>query len=386
MVHAVTMIDRPLLLQEVQDALKRSPIVLLIGPRQCGKTTLARMVRDSKSRCTCFDLENPADIAALDEPVTLLDSLRGLVILDEVQNRPDLFPVLRVIADRKPIRTRFLILGSASPPLLRQGSESLAGRLEIIEMGGFDLAEVGVDAMRRLWTRGRFPRSYLARSHGASQTWRENLIRTFLERDIPGMGLKLPAPALRRFWTMVAHYHGQTWNASEIGRSLGVSDVTTRRYLDILSGAFLVRQLTPWHENIGKRQVKAPKVYIRDSGMLHTLLGLNAYRDLIGHPKCGPSWEGFALEEVVRTLRPREAYFWAVHAQAELDLLVFHRGKRWGFEFKFGDAPKLTRSLQMARQDLKLDAAWVVYPGSRRYALSPGVEALPLAQIRDRFG
>lgn len=384
--ECMSTIDRPVLLRRVQIALKRSPVVLLIGPRQCGKTTLAGAIQDAARRCAYFDLENPADLSALDEPLAALESLPGLVVLDEVQRRPDLFSVLRVLADRKPVRTRFLILGSASPALLRQGSETLAGRMEIVEMAGFDLSEVGAGQVRSLWLRGGFPRSYLARTLDASRTWREDFIRTFLERDVAAMGLNLPATTLRRFWTMVAHYHGQTWNASEIGRSLGVSDVTTRRYLDVLSGAFMVRQLPPWHESIGKRQVKAPKVYVSDSGVLHALLGVDTYRDVLSHPKCGASWEGFALEEVIRTLEPREAYFWAVHAQAELDLLVFRRGKRWGFEFKFGDAPKLSRSLSTAIRDLGLDAAWVVYPGKRQYSLAPAVEVLPLAAMRDRFG
>jgi len=379
------MIDRPALLHKVQTALKRSPAVLLVGPRQCGKTTLAGMIRDNARKCTYFDLENPGDLSALDEPLTSLEPLRGLVILDEVQRRPDLFPVMRVLADRKPIRTRFLILGSASPHLLRQTSETLAGRLEIMEMSGFDLAEVGIEHVQRLWLRGSFPRSYLARNLESSRSWRDNLIRTFLERDIPEMGLKLPSTTLRRFWTMVAHYHGQTWNASEIGRSLGVSDVTTRRYLDVLSSAFMIRQLPPWHENIGKRQVKAPKVYVRDSGLLHALFGLDSYREILGHPKCGASWEGFALEEVISTLHSRDIYFWAVHTQAELDLLVFKRGKRWGFEFKFTDTPRLTRSLRTAMKDLNLDASWLVYPGTRQFTLAPAVEALPLMLVRERF-
>ena len=379
------MIRRPTVLREVRSALERSPIVLLVGPRQCGKSTLAGMIRDETKRSTYFDLENPADLAALEEPMSALDPLRGLVVLDEVQRRPNLFPILRVLSDRKPIRARFLILGSASPSLLRQGSESLAGRVAILEMGGFDLEEVGIDQAHRVWVRGGFPRSYLARTASASHAWREDFIRTFLERDIAAMGLNLPAPTLRRFWTMVAHYHGQTWNASEIGRSLGVSDVTTRRYLDVLTDAFMLRQLAPWHENIKKRQVKAPKVYVRDSGLLHALLGVSSYRDLVRHPKCGASWEGLALGELLGALQPRDAYFWAVHAQAELDLLVFRKGKRWGFEFKFGDAPRQTRSLEVAKEEVKLDAAWVVYPGTRSYAIAPNVEALPLAQVRARF-
>jgi predicted AAA+ superfamily ATPase len=366
----------------VRTALGRSPVTVLVGPRQCGKTTLAAMVGAGRPAVTRFDLERPADLAALAHPAEALGPHRGLVIVDEVQRRPDLFPVLRVLADRRPRPARFLLLGSASPDLLRQGSESLAGRVEIIEMQGFDLSEVGAGAAQRLWIRGGFPPSFLARSGEASLTWRENFIQTFLERDLPQFGLSLPPLTLRRFWTMVAHYHGRTWNASEIGRSLGVSDVTTRRYLDILTGAYMIRQLPPWFENVSKRQVRAPRVYVRDSGLLHALLGVDSHRTMLGHPKLGASWEGFALEEVLRILRPREAYFWGIHGQAELDLLVLQRGRRLGFEFKFADAPDLTRSMQTALRDLRLDALTVVYPGDREYTLAPGISVTPLARIR----
>jgi predicted AAA+ superfamily ATPase len=357
-------------------------VTVLVGPRQCGKTTLAGMVGAGRSTVTRFDLERPADLLALEQPAEALGRTQGLVIVDEVQRRPDLFPVLRVLADRRPLPARFLLLGSASPDLLRQGSESLAGRVEIIEMGGFDLSEVGAGAAQRLWIRGGFPPSFLARTQEASITWRDNFIQTFLERDLPQLGLRLPPLTLRRFWTMVAHYHGQTWNASEIGRSLGVSDVTTRRYLDVLTGAYVIRQLPPWFENVGKRQVRAPKVYVRDSGLLHALLGIDSYRAVLGHPKAGASWEGFALEEVLRVIQPREAYFWAVHGQAELDLLVLHRGRRLGFEFKFADAPGLTRSMEIALRELRLDGLTVVYPGDREYVLGPKISVIPLAGIR----
>ena len=377
------MIRRPELISAVEKALARAPIVMILGPRQCGKTTLAGFVRGGERGSTRFDLENPLDVGALREPMTALEPLQGLVVLDEVQRRPDLFPVLRVLADRRPIRTRFLILGSASPALLRQGSESLAGRVEIIEMGGLGLSEVGAAEVNRLWTRGGYPPAYLARTLDASRAWRENMVHTALERDIPQLGLNLPALTLRRFWNMVAHYHGQTWNASQIGQSLGVSDVTTRRYLDVLTGAYLVRQLPPWFENVGKRQVKAPKIYIRDSGILHTLLGVASYRDLLSHPKCGASWEGFALEEVLRVLRPRDAWFWAVHGQAELDLLVATGRGRVGFEFKFADAPEITRSMETACRDLDLAALWVVYPGNREYELGKGIRVIPVASVQE---
>ena len=380
------MIRRPELVSAVEKALGRTPIVMILGPRQCGKTTLAGFVKGGERGSTRFDLENPLDVGALREPMTALEPLQGLVVLDEVQRRPDLFPVLRVLADRRPIRTRFLILGSASPALLRQGSESLAGRVEIIEMGGLGLSEVGAEEMNRLWTRGGYPPAYLARTLEASSVWRENMVHTALERDIPQLGLDLPALTLRRFWNMVAHYHGQTWNASQIGQSLGVSDVTTRRYLDVLTGAYLVRQLPPWFENISKRQVKAPKIYVRDSGILHTLLGVASYRDLLSHPKCGASWEGFALEEVLRVLRPREAWFWAVHGQAELDLLIPTARGRFGFEFKFADAPEITRSMDTARRDLDLAALWVVYPGNREYELGKGIRVISVARVQESVG
>jgi len=379
------MVEREQLVGRIRAALKRSPIVLLVGPRQCGKTTLARALARDRRQSFYFDLENPADLAALEAPMAALEPLRGLVVLDEIQRRPEIFPLLRVLADRRPTRARFLILGSASPELLRQSSETLAGRVEHVEMAGFDLAEVGEENGQRLWVRGSFPRSYLARTLEASRTWREDLIRTFLERDIPQMGVRLPPLTLRRFWTMIAHYHGQTWNGSEIGRSLGVSDMTTRRYLDLLTGAYMVRQLPPWHENLRKRQVKAAKVYVRDSGLLHALLGLDSHRQILSHPKCGASWEGFALEELLRAIRPREAYFWGVHAQAELDLFLLHRGKRLGFEIKYSDAPSLTRSMHIALDALRLDHLVVIYPGKRRYRLAEQVEACPLVEAQATY-
>ena len=369
-------------MSKVLAAMRRSPVTAILGPRQCGKTTLAWMVEKASGRhATFFDLEDPAHLESLAEPMSVLRPLKGLVVIDEIQRRPDLFPILRVLADRRPTRARFLILGSASPELLRQGSESLAGRLELVEMAGFGLSEVGPEKEQRLWLRGGFPPSFLARGGEASAAWRESLIRTFLERDLSQLGFNLPALTLRRFWTMVAHSHGQIWNSSDIGRSLGVSDVTARRYLDILAGAYMVRQLPPWFENLGKRQVKSPKVYVRDTGILHGLLRLWTFQDLLRHPKCGASWEGFATEEVLRLLPTRDVYFWATHGEAELDLLVFHRGKRWGFEFKFKDAPKPTRSMQIALQDLRLDRLWVVYPGTLRYALTDRITALPLREI-----
>lgn len=374
------MITRPQELGQVRRALKRSRVVALIGPRQCGKTTLARQIVPPDSP-NYFDLEDPASLARLAEPMTALSTLRGVVVIDEVQRRPDLFPILRVLADRKPLRARFLILGSATPALLRQSSESLAGRAETIPLSGFSLAEVGAKQQNRHWLRGGFPRAFLARSNADSLAWRQQFIQTFVERDLPQLGINIPAQAMLRFWTMVAHYHGNIWSAAEPARSLGVSEPTVRRYLDALSGLFMVRQLQPWHENLGKRQVKSPKIYVRDSGLLHQLLGIRTDKELLSHPKCGASWEGYAVEEALKHFQPDEAYFWATHQGAELDLLLFQNGRRLGVEIKHMDAPTLTPSMRIALENLRLDRLVVLYPGNTRYALAKRVEVLPLATL-----
>lgn len=374
------MIDRRRRLAEIRSALRRAPVVALVGPRQSGKTTLARKIVAAASEAY-FDLEDPRSLARLEQPMIALAALRGIVVLDEVQRRPDLFPVLRVLADRRPLRARFLVLGSASPDLLRQSSETLAGRLETIVLPGFSLEELGADSLERHWIRGGFPPSTLARTIAGSYTWRQQFIQTFLERDLPVLGISAPAPMLLRFWTMLAHYHGGVWNAAEPARSLGVSAPTIRRYLDLLSALYLVRQLHPWHENLGKRQVKSPKVYLRDSGLLHALLGIQTVKDLLSHPKVGASWEGYAMEEVLKAVQPEAAYFWATHTGAELDLLLFKRGRRWGVEFKFSDAPRLTPSMRTALKDLHLDGLTVIYPGDQEYALDDGVRVVPLAKL-----
>jgi predicted AAA+ superfamily ATPase len=374
------MIERPGVLDEIRRALKRSQVVALIGPRQSGKTTLARQLVAADS-LNYFDLEDPASLARLDEPMTALAGLRGIVVIDEVQRRPDLFPVLRVLADRTPLPARFLVLGSASPALLRQSSESLAGRLETITLSGLSLVEVGVKAQKRHWLRGGFPRAFLARSLAECLAWRKQFIQTFLERDLPQLGVTIPAPALLRFWTMLAHTHGQVWNAAEPARSLGVGESTVRRYLDLLTGLFLVRQLPPWHENLGKRQVKAPKVYFRDSGMLHQLLGIRSEKELLAHPKCGASWEGYALEETLKAVQPEEAYFWATYQGAELDLLLFKNGRRLGVEFKRMDAPTLTPSMRIALKDLRLEGLAVLHPGTASYPLGERVRVMPLTAL-----
>ncbi len=372
-------IPRKQLLSRITHRLKASPAVALLGPRQCGKTTLARAIA-AQERNTYLDLENPVDLGRLSQPMLALEPLRGLVVIDEIQRRPDLFPVLRVLLDRKPARARFLILGSASPALLQQSSETLAGRLALIEMAGFVLDEIPPRALGRLWLRGGFPRSFLARSDRLSLAWREDFIRTFLERDLIQLGVRVPAPTMRRFWTMLAHYSGGIWNASEIGNSLGEAHTTVRRHLDSLSSALVVRVLQPWFENIGKRQVKAPKVYVRDSGILHALLGITDRRGLEGHPKLGASWEGFVVEQLLNRLDNPQAYYWRTQAGAELDLLLFHRNRRIGIEIKRADAPVITPSMQSALTDLKLDLLLIVYPGSVRYPLSERVEALSLQE------
>jgi predicted AAA+ superfamily ATPase len=373
-------IDRITDLTLVRAALRRSRIVALLGPRQCGKTTLARQFV-SPGSLNYFDLEDPRSLARLSEPDTALRPLKKLVVIDEIQRRPDLFPLLRVLADRSPLPARFLILGSASEDLLRQSSETLAGRLETVPLEGFRLADLGASAQSRHWLRGGFPLAYTPRRESDSVSWRRQFLQTFLERDLPQLGVQIPALALRRFWNMVAHYHGQIWNAAELARALAVNESTVRRYLDLMAGVFMVRQLPPWFENLGKRQVRSPKVYVRDSGLLHSLLGITNQLDLENHPKVGASWEGYAVEEVLKSFRPDEAYYWATYNGAELDLLLFKDGRRIGVECKRADAPALTPSMRTALADLKLDRLYVLYPGDKAYALGRKVEVVPLAKF-----
>lgn len=371
------MIARNELAARLKSRLRTTPAVALLGPRQCGKTTLARMLT-AQTRSTYFDLESPTDRARLSQPMIALEPLRGLIVIDEIQRHPELFPVLRVLLDRKPSGAKFLLLGSASPDLLRQTSETLAGRIAFVDMGGFVLGEVPQRDLERLWIRGGFPRSFLARSEQQSLAWREDFIRTFLERDLAQFGVRVPAPTMRRFWTMLAHYSGGIWNGSEIGRSLGEAHTTVRRHLDVLAASLVVRVVEPWFENVGKRQTKAPKVYIRDSGVLHALLGITDRRSLEGHPKVGASWEGFVIEQLLARLGGVRPYYWRTQAGAELDLLLNHRGRRLGVEVKHSDAPRVTPSMRSAMNDLKLDALYVVYPGKVPYALSEKIEVLPL--------
>ena len=374
-------LPRPRELQAVRAGLRRAPITALLGPRQCGKTTLARSLKAEHF----FDLEDPRSLARLDEPQTALETLTGTVVIDEVQRKPELFPLLRVLADRQR-STRYLLLGSASPELVKV-SESLAGRVAYHDLGPFavdeTVDETGSGEWRRLWLRGGFPRSYLSEDDAASAAWREDFIRSHLERDIPALGISIPAETLRRFWVMVSHYHGQTLNLSELGRSFGISDHTVRRYLEILSGTFMIRLLPPWHANVGKRLVKAPKLYIRDSGLFHALHTIPTIEQLESHPKLGASWEGFAMEQAIRLMGAVQPYFWRTHTGSELDLVWQAGGALWGMEFKYRDAPRMTRSIRAVLRDLPLQHLWIVYPGPDRYQIDDTVTVLPLAELAD---
>lgn len=374
------MIERQQLTYQVETALKRSRIVALIGPRQSGKTTLAQKFVSPES-ANYFDLEDFTSLVRLEQPKLALQDLQGIVLMDEIQRRPDLFSLLRVLADRQPLPARFLILGSASPSIIRNASESLAGRIETISVSGFSLAEVGTDCNDLLWLRGGFPLSFLAENDENSLVWRKNFVQTFLERDLPQWGIQIPPLTLLRFWTMLAHYHGQIWNGAELSRALGISEVTVRRYLDILEGVFMIRVLQPWHANIQKRQVKSPKIYFRDSGLLHYLLGIRTTTDLFLHPKIGASWEGYAIEEICKALMPDQTYFWAAHSGAELDLILIKGGRRIGVEVKRMDAPRLTASMHAAMNDLDLSELLVVYPGHQPYPLSDKARVIPLAHF-----
>jgi len=375
-------INRTTYLEKIRFQFDVHPVVAILGPRQCGKTTLAQIYADRfvDQTVTRFDLEDPIHLSRLTSPKLALSSLEGLVVIDEIQRSPGLFEILRVLADRKNNPARFLILGSASRDLIRQSSETLAGRIGYIELTPFSLEETGIEKIRDLWFAGGFPPSFLAKSEAISSAWRKAYISTFLERDIPNLGFSIPPAALRRFWMMLAHYHGQTINYSEFGRSFGASDNTIRRYMDLLASTFMIRQLPPWYENIQKRQVKAPKVYVRDSGIFHSLLGVETFSDLQFHPKLGPSWEGFAIETIIRHYGAEEGecYFWSVTGRSEIDLLIFSASRRIGFEIKHTDSPKITRSLKTAQEDLKIDELYIVYPGKDRFPMDRKILAAGL--------
>ena len=374
-------IDRPTARARIHEAFSVHPAVALTGPRQCGKTTLARAIAADTPGSTFLDLESAVDRRRLQAPEQALAGLSGLVIIDEIQREPALFETLRVLIDRDGNPARFLVLGSASPSLVRGVSESLAGRVGLVDLSGFGLSEIGSGAWRTLWIRGGFPRAYLAPHDRASSLWRQSFVRTFLERDIPQLGITVPAETLHRFWTMMAHYHGQIWNAAEFARALGANEGTARRYLDILTGAFMVRALPPWFANVRKRQVKSPRIYIRDTGLLHTLLTLETGEEVAGHPKVGASFEGFAVEQIVSAFEVSGACFWATHGGAELDLLIMRGGRRYGFECKLSDAPGTTRSMRVSLNDLELAHLWVVYPGDEAYPLDDRISVLPIAGV-----
>lgn len=375
-------INRLLFLKEIGFAFSVNPIVAILGPRQCGKTTVSKdyisNINPYPPPENYFDLENDRDLERLRDPLLVLSQLKGLIVIDEIQKKTDLFPTLRVLIDDKSLKQHYLILGSASRDLIKQSSETLAGRIGYLELTPFNLSEV--DSITTLWERGGYPLSFTAQTNDISIAWRKAFIKTYLERDIPSLGIEIPPENLRRFWMMLIHYHGSIFNASEIGRSLGISHKTVQSYADILTGTFMIRQLQPWHENISKRQVKSSKIFMRDSGILHTLLGINSYSDLLIHPKLGASWEGFALEEIIRYLRvdQEECFFWSTQQQAELDLLIVKNGKKLGFEFKYSASPNMTKSMQIACHDLKLDKLTVIYPGEIDYPLSKDIEVVAL--------
>lgn len=378
------MIDRPRYKNAILESMERSQATALLGPRQCGKTTLARRVAQGMES-TFFDLESPRDQFRLQNPELTLESLSGLVVLDEVQSRPDLFPVLRTLIDRRPSPVKFLLLGSASPTLIRSAGESLAGRVEFIDLHGFDIGETGTENIRKNWVRGGFPNAFLAKTDTDSSRWKEGFIRTFLQRDLPQFGIQVPEPTMRRFWTMLSHAHGQVLNSSSLARSMGMTDKTIRQYVDHLEQTYMVRVLPPWFENLKKRQVKAPKVYLRDSGILHTLQSISTYDELAGNPLLGASWEGFAIEQLIRCHNLRQVYFWATHASAELDLFVLHKGKRIGFEIKITETPTIQRSMRLAIEDLKLDHLYIIYPGHHRVDLDPKISAIGMKNISMLF-
>jgi predicted AAA+ superfamily ATPase len=376
------MIERKYDRAKLNEFISVFPVTAILGPRQCGKTTLARtLAADSY-----FDLENPRDLVRLEQPQLALEDLTGLIVIDEIQRLPDLFPLLRYLVDQGKNR-RFVILGSASRDLIRQSSDSLAGRIAYFQLGGFRLDDIDHTAIKALWQRGGLPRSFLAASDKKSLLWRNQYVTTFLERDIPQLGITIPARTLRRFWTMLSHYHGQILNYAELGRSFGVSDMTIRKYCDILEGTFMVRILQPWSVNIGKRLVKRSKLYLRDSGLFHALMAIETPEQLHASPRLSASWEGFALDCICRTLNKEETdlYFWHTHAGAELDLFWQAAGRSWGVEFKYEDAPRLTRSMKTAVEDLELEKLWVVYPGKAAYCLTEKVQVLPLAEIRETW-
>ncbi|MBT3676080.1 MAG: ATP-binding protein [Candidatus Marinimicrobia bacterium] len=376
------MIDRKNIQLNIEECLKSYPVTLILGPRQCGKTTLARVMND-RYEGSYFDLEDPGTPLQPERAGTILRELNGLVVIDECQRQPKIFDLLRVLSDREKRPATFLLTGSASPSLVRGVSESMAGRVVYVNLGGFNISELKMDQTTTLWLRGGLPPSFLGKNNITSYEWRKNYIRSLLERDIPQLGIRIPSQTLYRFWMMVAHYHGKIWNASDFSRAMGVKEDTARKYLDILTGAFIIRQLQPWYVNIGKRVVKSPKIYVRDTGLLHAFLGLESIQDVTHHPQLGFSWEGFVIEQILAlTHKENEAYFYKTHAGAELDLLIKHKGRNFGFEIKYQDAPSLSKSMIQVFHDLNLEKLWVIYPGKERYTLKENIEVLPFKMIQ----
>lgn len=371
--------------KQIKKSLAHNPGIIILGPRQCGKTTIARKICSETEHHEFFDLENPLDATRLENPMLALENSKGLIVIDEIQRMPELFEILRVLMDKPEVEASFMVLGSASPTLVKKASETLAGRVAFVDMSGFNIEEVSNEDYLKLWNRGGFPRSYLASDDEASYSWRINFIRTFLERDIPQLGIGIPSQALRRFWVMLAHYSGRIWNATEFANSLGTTQKTARRYLDILTDAFVVRQLQPWYEKIKKRQVKSPKIYIRDSGILHTLLNITSINALYYHPKLGASWEGFVIEQIASMYQNQQLYFWKTHGGAELDLLIIKDGKKVGIEIKYTDVPRKTKAMHIAIQDLKLDRLFIIYPGKQSFQLDSRIEALSIGDINRLF-
>jgi len=374
-----TIIQRKQDVTEIKCLMKLFPVTAILGPRQSGKTFLANRMRYNHY----FDLENPQDVTRLENPQITLEDLTGLIVIDEIQHHKDLFKLMRYLVDKNP-KQKYLILGSASGNLMKQSSESLVGRIGYYSLGGFSISDIGANNIKKLWLRGGLPRSFLSRNDNESFLWLSNYISTFLERDIPQFGITIPSYTLRKFWLMLSHYHGAILNYSELARSFGVSDMTVRKYIDILEHTFMMRILQPWYANIGKRLVKSPKIYIRDSGILHSLLSIQNFNQLAVHNKVGASWEGFALECISKSLNKKneELFFWNTHNGAELDLFWQNKGKNWGIEFKYSDAPKITRSIHLAINDLKLSHLWIVYPGKQYYKLSAKVTIIPLSKIK----
>lgn len=364
----------------LQKLIRSTPVTAILGARQCGKTTLANQLQSD----AFFDLENPRDARQFETPQLTLERLKGLIVIDEIQHAPEIFPLLRYLVDHRPDH-KYLILGSASRDLIRQSSESLAGRIAYHNLGGLRFSDLPSAQLERHWLRGGFPRSFTAQAEEESYTWRMNFIQTFLERDIPQLGIAIAARTLRRFWIMLSHYHGQILNHSELARSFGISDKTVRHYIDILEGTFMIRVMQPWFTNPSKRLVKSPKLYLRDSGIFHALQSIGDNEQLLTHNKLGASWEGYIVEEISKIIATDSMYFYRTHNGSEVDLFWQSGGRNWGVEVKYGDSPGMSRSLANAAHDLELEHLWIVYPGRQEYPVTEKATVIPLERLRERI-